>query len=364
MSIQAPAPLEKSPVDSTEPIKRTNTRRPKSTGVLAIGLFLSLAAMTFVAPPRWGGNSGLAASDDKHARLESIQSPKIVLVGGSNVSLGMDSDAVQTSLHRQTVNMGMGASMGLRYQLEEIRDQIKPGDLVVVMPEYGNFYKVDKDYSNSHFNGSYELLNLYQACPKTLRWMLPIYTSSPAAMYDGLDNVRRFLVLKAKFYKKLVAEILQGEKKIFSPDLFKPTETLYTHRDAYNSYGDFIGHLKLKHPVLAPFEPIIPGEYTGFDLSSVRFLNNYAKFAASKGASVVIIPPVFPKNVVCRYAVMDIYQHWKTLLKIPVLASPDRYSFDWSELFDTPYHVNAAGRVRRTQLVIEDLQRVLAKKEN
>jgi hypothetical protein len=358
-TIMPQALLGKSFVETTQEAHQNYRRKFVPASMAALAVFTIIGVGVFFAPPRWDANSGLAASIDKHARLQACKSPKIVFIGGSTVSTSNDTVAVEKALGRDTVNMGMGASMGLRYQLEEVRNDIKAGDLLVIMPEYGNFFSSDKDSSNSHFYGSSELFNVASANPQAYRWICAVYSDSPAALIDGIDNLRRFLVLKSKFYRRILGELLWCPKKLWSPDLLKPTETIFTHRNAYNSHGDFIAHLNLPIPPVKGAEPIAPGDYVKFDTGSADFLNSYEDFAESRGGALVLIPPAFPKNVRCKNAVMNIYEHWKRSLKFPVLGSPDRYGVAWSELFDTPYHLNAEGRSRRTNLVIDDLRKFL-----
>jgi hypothetical protein len=66
----------------------------------------------------------------------------------------------------------------------------------------------------------------------------------------------------------------------------------------------------------------------------------------------------------CDAVATDIYHHWTSLLTVPVLASPERYFFDRTELFDSEYHTNALGRRKRTRLVIEDLANYLDKEDS
>src|SRR4051812_14897263 len=82
----------------------------------------------------------LAAVLEKDRLIRNTPSPKIILVGGSNLAFGIDSKAIQDSLGLKVVNMGLYAKLGLRYMLAQVKPYIKPGDIVVVVPEYDQFY--------------------------------------------------------------------------------------------------------------------------------------------------------------------------------------------------------------------------------
>ena len=81
----------------------------------------------------------LASSIDKHALLERAGSPRLILVGGSNVAFGFDSQLLEQRLGLNPVNMGLHASVGMRFMLQEVQPYLRPGDVVVVSPEYEQF---------------------------------------------------------------------------------------------------------------------------------------------------------------------------------------------------------------------------------
>jgi hypothetical protein len=330
-------------------------KKTPSASLVALILFFGICTLIIMAPPRWGPNSNLATLIDKHRRLEDCHSPKIVLIGGSNVVYGIDSDRIQKAFGRDVVDMGLGISFGLRYQLEEVKQQIKPGDLLVVFPEYCNFYNLSKDITNAHLNGSSDLLQLLQPYPGALPWVLAVYTSSPDCMLGGLDDLHRFLCLKTKFYRKVLPKILKCPRLAFSPGTFDPTQTISTHRERYNKYGDFVGHLNVPSPGLAPGEPIAFEQYERFNKEATDLLESYGKMVHDKNAELIIIPPPFPKHLKCLVIPMDIYAHWKKLNSVRTLASPERYSFEANQFFESEYHMNSEGRQLRTTMIIEDL---------
>lgn len=93
--------------------KHSDLRRTRSvvswsfptTGV-AILVWFAICVGALVAPPFHNLHSGLAALLDKHNRLEKLKSPKLIIVGGSNCGLGIDSTILSKLLNRPVVNMG------------------------------------------------------------------------------------------------------------------------------------------------------------------------------------------------------------------------------------------------------------------
>ena len=56
---------------------------------------------------------------DKHARLASLPSPKIVLIGDSNLTYGVESSVLERDLDKPVVNTGYMGSLGMRFMLND-----------------------------------------------------------------------------------------------------------------------------------------------------------------------------------------------------------------------------------------------------
>ena len=96
-------------------------------GVFAVLVLLSL-------PP----DNLHAAAIDKERLLRDAPSPRVVLVGGSAMAFGVDSEALAEDLggDYRVVNMGLHAGLGLDFLLNETLDGLREGDVVVISPEY------------------------------------------------------------------------------------------------------------------------------------------------------------------------------------------------------------------------------------
>ena len=81
-------------------------------------------------------NSYMAVIRDKIHRLRSLPSPKLVLVGGSNVAFGMDTPRLERELRLAAVNMGLHAGLGVGLPLRMVEPHLGRGDVVVVSFEY------------------------------------------------------------------------------------------------------------------------------------------------------------------------------------------------------------------------------------
>src|SRR4051794_11320917 len=62
--------------------------------------------------------------------------PRLVLVGGSGTLYGIDAELIERKTGVPTVNFGTHAGLGLRYLLTRARRELRPGDRVLLAPEY------------------------------------------------------------------------------------------------------------------------------------------------------------------------------------------------------------------------------------
>ena len=224
------------------------------------------------------------------------------------------------------------------------------------MPEYDYFCETSKSETNAQLNSSSELIHLAVTLPETLPWIVATYASSPLHIFDLLDDLCRFLRLKFKHYLTVLGAICESRSTVAFCDILKPRQTIYTRRENYNSFGDFVGHLRLPAPGIAGQEILY---YSEFQLKKEAFdvVSDFGVAMRKKRATVLIIPPPMP--VMQKYAsrARAIFRQWQKLSGVSVIASTERYIFDRELFFDTCFHLNASGRAKRTRMVVEDILR-------
>jgi len=359
-----------------ETLARTGRREAKTVvvprAVSAVLCYLILCiAMSFPPAILQNADDNKSLPARKHRRLQSIKSPKIVLIGGSNVATGIDSAAIQQALGRPVANMGFGVTLGLKYQLEELKDDIGAGDLLVVMPEYENFNSAPKAECNARLNGCSDLFNIVILYPEALKWVLAVYSSYPAGAFDGFDDFFRFLRLRTKVKETMftaTTRLLDSNFHISMRRLFERSKGhgMYTFENlktgtGFNIYGDFVGHLGLSAPGIGSAEPMnFPYIYCE---EASTALSSFAALAEKKNAHVLILPPPAPVGIGNMWKLDAIYEHWKKLKPVSVIAVPQRYTFQRQLFFDTVYHLGDAGRKQRTAMIIEDLLKYIQNTE-
>ena len=69
---------------------------------------------------------------DKIERLKSINEPKIILVGNSNLAFGIDSEKIEQEIGMPVVNLGFHGALGNAFHEDMAKFNIEKGDIVII----------------------------------------------------------------------------------------------------------------------------------------------------------------------------------------------------------------------------------------
>ncbi len=73
----------------------------------------------------------------KIARAESIkENRRLLIIGGSGAHYTINSDVIEQGLGMPVVNLGLDGPIGLNVILPSVIDRVRPGDIVLLIPEY------------------------------------------------------------------------------------------------------------------------------------------------------------------------------------------------------------------------------------
>lgn len=285
-------------------------------------------------------DSYLAAVLEKDRLIRNTPSPKIILVGGSNLAFGIDSKAIQDSLGLHVVNMGLYAKLGLKYMLAQVRPYIKPGDVVVVVPEYDQFYG---EYANG--DNTLNTALLYAPADR-----IPDFIRS----YSIIDVVLRPRVENARrSFLRAFAAAVGKESTLFPPD----TNTVY-NRHSFNEYGDAVSHLDKKgmNPDSIYVKALPP--LKDFNRATLKDLNSIASKARDEKAhAYFLFPSYIDRSYVINVGAIDsLRRKLAGGMDLQIVGSPKDFVMPKQYFFDTRYHLNREGREVRTLKMIEVLQ--------
>lgn len=74
---------------------------------------------------------------DKYRALENTNERKIIMVSGSSSSFGLDQNMLEMETGYKVVNLGLHAGFGHLFYSELAKENINPGDIVLLGYEYG-----------------------------------------------------------------------------------------------------------------------------------------------------------------------------------------------------------------------------------
>ncbi len=298
--------------------------------LLIFSFVIAIGAILINAPFKKGPHTVstfMGAMADKHKRLDSLKDRRILLVGGSNLAFGFDSQALQDSFSLPVVNLGLHAGLGLSFILEEAKRSIRSGDVVLLSIEYGMAEKGD--------------LRLEKTAS---------YFYTPAEGYythNGYDDLKLYL----DYTHAHLDDLLAGQ---YSDQPQKDDTINVYSREAFNAYGDVVAHLD-KGP--AP-ELKDRGDFNANYREVVRDLQRFSDYAQSRNVRVFYF---FPPYAASEYKLFQekIAGLSADIRKSPSMKVPDEpgdFIYSDSLFYDTVNHLNGKGRARRTARVIECLK--------
>jgi len=280
-----------------------------------------------IPPNKSFKKSLMYAQLDKNKLLIETPSPRIIFIGGSNISFGLDSKKIKDSLKINPINTGVSAGIGLKYMLANTERYIKKNDIIVISPEYHQFYG---DFADGDLDllslivdvssESYKLLDIRQQLK--LSKYLPEFTSSKYSGFFKNDN--KTIDNTIGIYERL----------------------------AFNSFGDVYIHWKL------PAEKFSIYDFKGdFNEDIIKSLVKFKDQVNSKKAKLFITFPCYEDSS---------FEYSKTKIKavenkliangFTLISKPEEYKMPARLMFNSAYHLNKTGVEYRTERLIEDIK--------
>lgn len=261
----------------------------------------------------------------KEARLANLPSPKVVIIGGSNATFGMDSEALEKALCMPVVNMTIHANLGVEFMVNEVKGHLGPGDLVLASFEYSAFREAIRD-------NEVHVLTVDRA---------------PGAI-DALPWYRRPRVIADVAILRLQAawNDLLGKRR-------GEGQELVYRADGFNERGDMVAHIGL--PQRGPEkQQHVEYKMPVFGDDFLPLVKELMDSAAVHQVQVVFIWPCVAASS-RRPDVEDVVARRMMEAGHPMLGEPGSYVFPDTAFHDTHYHLRGAGRKLRTDQLIRDL---------
>jgi hypothetical protein len=264
---------------------------------------------------------------DKHSRLQSIKTPRLILGGGSNLAFGVNSERLEKAFGMPVVNLGLHGGLGLEFMLGELRHSIRKGDIVLLSIEH----QLDMEGQ-----------------PDLKRYVGELFPESKEYCQPSFPEK----------ISLLLGETKEGMEKIFSGGLGQNDSTQVEdnpvyRRSAFNKYGDVVAHIGQRSFYNAGL--VKPFRYEPW--KGIEAINEFCDFARESGVDVYYLFPCYPySNFESNKAALHkITEAVKEGVHVPILNSESDFVYADSLFYDTKYHLNGEGRERRTDRLIEIL---------
>lgn len=271
-----------------------------------------------------------AAIADKHKYAQSIQKPKIILAGGSNLAFGIASDSIEKILKRPVVNLGLYVGFGLDFILNETLSEVKKGDLVVLSIEY-YLKKSGDDYSKQ----------------------MGVFAYSPAYKYVGYTNWLDVLEKKVAFFSRYSRNLIFFPNRIKTPQINDKISDYF--RKGFSQKGDLLAHLN--NPPIRPLNDLAEIKKINYSAEIIA-INQFIQEVKAKGGKVCWYFPCYTQTGYdmnkesLNYYEKQVNQKINCS-KINSLAD-GIYPDDC--FYDTHFHLFGTCRIERTQKLIETLK--------
>jgi hypothetical protein len=298
--------------------------------ILAFSAVLSLAVIgilpaTGIARPTAEVSWVESLYSSKEAVARAIRGPRILAVGGSGTLFSFDSKLASKLLHRPVVNFGTHAGLGLPYILNRATQVIRPGDLVLLAPEY-------------------DLLQLDDNPNELQIQFVKFYDPG----FIERSPPREWLAYN--FGYGVLQSLYEGIKQAFRGRVAgRPDITL-------DDFGNVRGNTVEKSVglQLANASPTFP--VAGISDGEENALRKFATDAAARHVTVVVIPvSLIHTTGFCaptyRLFLASLTRMYSQL-GLQVLGDPAMTYLLPSEMYDSIYHANDEGRARYTEIIV------------
>ena len=318
---------------------------------LRVVAFLLLQAFLFFAFV-WDGNLSretgyLAATLDKHKRLEQTRPPRIILIGSSSFAFGVRSDRLERESGRTVVNMGLDSSLGVDFIFEEVKRTLREGDCVVLSVEA------------SMLSGG--------IFPMRERQVLDY---RPASVAYVTSEVKRKL-LNEHVFALPGSWVRRSLGMSYSKLLPRRIETTYS-RAGFNAWGDYVAHYAATNNMATPAatDPSSAspsnagwGRARPAGKGLHRKVEAFASLCQKRGVLFVFTSPPQPREYLERHYAMvnGAMDFLRSIPGLLVLDAPEDHLYDLSLFYDTYHHLTKAGVDLRTAKLVQELRMVLSR---
>lgn len=274
-------------------------------------------------------NNYVASLTDKVNRSRSIDGPKIMLVGNSNVAFGMNSELIENEIGLPVVNLGLHGGLGNAYLEQIAKVNVKEGDIVIVC--------------HSSFSDNDEIPD------PELAWIA----------YDKNDSL--WPMIREKDYKQMLLAYPSYLKK----SMFLWVRHAGNHdtgdcysRNAFNEWGDVVyrpGGIDVDS-MFSNTHVYLPS----MNDTCVNRLNELNQYCIERGATMLVAGYPIAYGEYSEFSKDEVIAFQTQLdqeLDCDMISDYTDYMYPYHYFYNTVLHLNEEGAKARSYQLISDLKR-------
>ena len=295
-------------------------------------------------------NSSGAIRIDEWYRLKenvakNLPSPRILIISGSNGLYGINAKKIEEATGIPTVNCATHGALGRAYILKRFRKVLRQGDIVILNFEYENLFRNDI---------TPVLSNYVLGCDPGYLNTLPLYKKCEWMMSDSFQTT----LYRLQFSEKKRGEFIRDIREQVSLDLNDRGDMVA------NAKSNQTNNKKIQVEALQQSPTIMNPNWDAADQAWIDF-SELVSWGKSHGVKVLATYPntvnfsAYHQSALQKLT--DRLQKQYERLGIPTLGTPQDFLFPKEDFFDTIYHLNYEGAIKRTDILLKFLQPELAK---
>ena len=305
-----------------------------SLSVLAVNLLIWFAPGAY--------RHHLGALVNKRIMLEKKESPKIVLIGGSNLN-SLRSKYIEAHINNglkqpySLVNMGLWAGLHIERYIDIIMRYLRRGDILIICQEYGtllddNFFKyIEKNEEGHKF---FFLMDPGLAIERYLQ------------KHEFFSIVKIPFLLNQLKFKSWIGHLLKGDSRSLGGAGF------FLYHSDYNSFGDRRRSFVIDRPLVGAV-----AKMQRPTRNLLLYLSRVKERGQSKGVACLFIYAPFPevefeRN---RAEINELHDLFRAM-GLALLSRPDETVYADHFFADSIYHLTPEGESHRSALVLKKLQ--------
>ena len=323
--------------------------RSKTTLVITlVSLFLIfilpiafILTISFLLPPVYN-ETFVGELSEKYELLNNTEEPKIVVIGGSSVAFGLNSEMVKEELGMPVVNFGLYASLGTKLMVDLSKSNVGEGDIIILAPE------MNEQTLSLYFNADTAM----QALDGNFDMLKSIDRENYADIAGALWN-------------------FSADKLAYLTQNTTPMNTGAYSKEWFNDYGDSTYDRPYNVMTVANKNITLDFHYNKDDTTDteyeqfIDYINEYVEFCSERGATVYFSFPPMSRSALTDYNteenLKNFYENLSSSINAKVISNINDYILDEGYFFDSEFHLNNSGVVVRTVRLIDDLKREMGK---